>query len=126
MKSFLTAMTIALAVIIGGIMFNVCIGNLSDRLIDRCEEITQQLNNLDFSEASKGVSEMSEYIDKKKIVLASILNHESIDDIEVCVSELQGYTDNRYLVEALVRCRKLKHLFEHLPADYTVSPQNIL
>ena len=37
------------------------------------------------------VRKIEEYIDKKKIVLASIINHENIDDIELCVSELKGY-----------------------------------
>ncbi|MDD6214078.1 MAG: DUF4363 family protein [Firmicutes bacterium] len=126
MKSFVTAMSIALIIVIGGIAFNICINDLSDELIDTCEKITEHLNDRDFSAASKQILEMSEFIDRKKLIFASVLNHENIDEIELCVSELQGYTDSKYLVEALVRCKKLKHLFEHLPSNYRVTMHNIL
>ena len=119
-------MSIALIIVIGGIAFNICINDLSDELIVRCEKITDLLSGSDFSGASEQISEMSEFIDRKKLIFASVLNHESIDEIELCVSELQGYSDNKYLVEALVRCKKLTHLFMHLPANYRVTMHNIL
>lgn len=126
MKSFITSAVIAVLLVTGGILFNICINNLSEQLMEISEEITAYINEDDFKTASEKVTELSEFVDKKKIILASVINHESIDDIELCLSELQSYSDNQVRIESLVRCKKLKHLFYHLPSNYSISPQNIL
>lgn len=126
MKTFITAMIIAAGLIGGGIWFNYSIDNVAKELMTECDDITELVESGDFGAATKEISEMIDYVDKKKIVLASIINHENIDDIELCVSELLGYTQSGVIAEARVRCRKLNHLLEHLPANYKVKAENIL
>ena len=126
MKTFITAMVITAALVGGGIWFNYSIDAVADELITECEEITELIDTGDFETAAKGIAEIKEYVDKKKIVLASIINHENIDEIELCISELEGYTESGILAEARVRCKKLQHLLKHLPANYKVKAQNIL
>lgn len=126
MKTFILAVIIAALLVGGGMLFNFSIGNLSDKLMADCDKITELIDSGSFEEASKNISEMTDFMDKKKIILASIINHENIDDIELCISELQGYADKNIGIEAHVKCRKLKHLLEHLPANYKVTLQNVL
>ncbi len=126
MKTFITAMIIATGLIGGGIWFNYSIDAVAKELIGECDEITRLVDSGDFEAASEEISKMLEYVDDKKIVLASIINHENIDEIELCVSELLGYTQSQVTAEARVRCRKLNHLLEHLPANYKVKAENIL
>lgn len=126
MKTFLTAMVIAAMLVVGGIAFNVCIDGISQELTAECDAITGLLTAEEFSSAAERIEALSDYIDRKKIILASVINHESIDDIELCISEIEGYTDCKMSAEALVRCRKLAHLFRHLPANYSITLQNIL
>lgn len=126
MKTFIIAIVIAALLVGGGLVFNFSIDGIADELMAECDKISEQIDTNSFDEALENISKMADYMDDKKIVLASIINHENIDDIELCISELKGYADKKIAVEAHVRCRKLKHLLEHLPANYTVTLQNIL
>lgn len=126
MKSFITAMAIAVIIVGGGIVYNICIDRISEDFRERCEKITEEIQNGNYREAVRDAGDLSEYMDKKKTLLASIINHENIDDIEMCITELKEYAQNAEAAEAMVRCRKLEHLFEHLPANYSIKPQNIL
>ncbi|MDD6736317.1 MAG: DUF4363 family protein [Clostridiales bacterium] len=126
MKSFISAMAIAALLIAGGIAFNIGIGKWSENLMEDCDKINDAISEQDFEAAIKEITVLSEKIDNRKTVLASVINHESIDDIEVCVSELMGYADSMEGIEATVRCIRLKHMLEHLPENYSVTAQNIL
>lgn len=126
MKSFITALAIAVILVCGGIVFNISINNISNDFRERCERITEEIQSGNYDEAARLSSELAEYSDRKKVLLASIINHENIDDIEMCITELEEYANNKKGAEALVRCRKLEHMFEHLPDDYSIKPQNIL
>ncbi len=126
MKTFWAAMIIFVGIIAGGIALNVCLDNLSSELYDRTKEIGDMVEEENFETAYKKSKEMSEFIDGKKPLLASVLDHENIDEIEDGISELLGYTKRKDLTEASVRVRKLEHLLEHLPKNYQLELQNIL
>ncbi len=126
MRTFIIALIIAGVLVGGGLLFNFSIDSLANELMAECDKIYELIDEESFDDATENISKMEEYIDKKKILLASVINHENIDDIELCISELQGYTDKKIAFEAHVRCRKLKHLLEHLPANYMVTLQNVL
>lgn len=126
MKSFVTALVIAAVLVCGGIIFNMCLRDISSDFREKCEMITEEIQNGNYDEAVRLSEELEEYSDRKKTLLASIINHENIDDIEMCITELEEYANNQKGAEALVRCRKLEHMFEHLPDDYSIKPQNIL
>ncbi len=126
MRTFIIAVIIAVLLVGGGLIFNFSIDGIADELMAECDKISEQIEKDRFDEASENISKMEEYMDDKKTILASIINHENIDDIELCISELKGYADKKIAIEAHVRCRKLKHLLEHLPANYTITLQNVL
>ncbi len=126
MKSFIFAMIIAALTITGGIILNNSINEVSRQLVVKCDEISEFILDDKIEDAADASKNLSEFVDKKKTALASLMNHDSIDEIELCVSELMGYTENKDAKESLVRCKKLKHLAQHLPSNYSVSLQNIL
>lgn len=126
MKSFITAVIIAAMLAGGGIALNMCISGISERMEDECGEILRLIEEGDYAQAKERAAAISEYIENKKIVLASTLNHENIDDIELCITELESYTENKIFAESIMRCKKLKHLFRHLPANYAITAENIL
>ncbi|MBO5060949.1 MAG: DUF4363 family protein [Clostridia bacterium] len=126
MKTFLIAMVIAAVLIGGGAAFNFGIEGISEQMSVSCGRITECVEARDFASAQEHTQELAEYIEEKKIILASVIEHKTIDDIELCLSELAGYTESEMFSDSLVRCRKLEHLIRHLPANYSVTPQNIL
>ena len=126
MKSFICAVIIAALMICGGIAFNINIRSISDSLTAECDEINTAAADGDFDAALEKILELSDEVKRRKTTLASVINHENIDEIEVCISELTGYAENGNKAETAVHCLRLKHLLEHLPENYSVTAQNIL
>lgn len=126
MKSFWAAIVIAVLLIGGGVLFNRHIDNVTKEMSQKEEKITLLINKESFSDAGKEIENLKNYIDDKMIVLASVVDHKNIDDIELCVAEIEGFAKEKSRVEALAKCKKLEHLISHLPINYSVTLQNIL
>lgn len=126
MKSFWAAVVIAVLLIGGGILFNKNIDNVTEEMSEKEKRITELVENKDFDGAKKEIDALAKYIDDKMIVLASVVDHKNIDEIELCVAEIEGYTKEKIKSEALTKCKKLEHLINHLPINYSVTLQNIL
>ena len=126
MKSFWAAVVIAVLLIGGGILFNMNIDHVTEELAEKEEKITALIEKGNFPDAKKEIDELKKYIDDKMIVLASVVDHKNIDEIELCVAEMEGYTKEKSRTEAIAKCKKLEHLINHLPINYSVTLQNIL
>lgn len=126
MKSFWVAIVVAVLLIGGGILFNKNIDHVTRELAEKEEKITRLIEKESYDGAEKEIEDLKKYIDDKMIVLASVVDHKNIDEIELCVSEIEGYTKEEYKAHALTKCKKLEHLINHLPINYSVTLQNIL
>lgn len=126
MKSFFVAISIFLVLILSGIAFNFCLNGTSKELLKSCEEISADINEEKMRDAYDKAAELSEYIDGKKPLLSSILDHGNIDEIEEQISDLLGFAEQNDVVDAAVSVKKLNHMFEHLPENYSLTLQNIL
>ena len=126
MKSVWIASAIGIVLLFGGIFFNMKIDGVTKKMQEKEERISVFLEEKNFVMAQKEADELTGYIDDKMIVLASVIDHKLIDDIELCVAEIKGYSKEEYENEALVKCKKLEHLISHLPINYRVNLQNIL
>lgn len=126
MKSFWAAVIIAVLLIGGGVLFNKNIDRVTEEMSEKEEKITTLIEKESFDGAKKEIDDLKKYIDDKMIVLASVVDHKNIDEIELCVSEIEGYTKEEARIEALTKCKKLEHLVSHLPINYRVTLQNIL
>lgn len=126
MKSFIAAMVIFAVLTAGGMIFDRCLNETSSKLSESCGDISGDIEENDFEGAYAKTEELAEYIDGKKPLLSSILDHSSIDEIEQEISELSGYTEKRDGIDAAVSVKKLKHSLRHLPENYALKLQNIL
>lgn len=126
MKSFFVAVAIFAVLIVSGLAFNACLDNTSENLLASFEQISKVVKSGDFENANGLAKEMSEYIDKKKLLMSSMLDHENIDEIEKEISGLLGYTENQDKANSEVCLKKLEHMFKHLPENYKLKVQNIL
>lgn len=120
MKTFIGAAIIGVLLIAGGFVFDMCIENFSEEMLLKCEEFDST------DEKNRKIEEINLFLEKKKILLASIINHQGIDEIETCIAEIKGYLEEGDVSEAEVRCKKLKLLLKRLPMEYGLSLQNIL
>lgn len=126
MKSFFIAISIFAILLIGGFVFNYCLDNTSEKFLGTFEQISAQVEEGDFEGANKHAQELSEYVDNKKPLMSSILDHGNIDEIEKEISGLLGYTENEDKANSEVCLKKLEHMFKHLPENYKLRLQNIL
>lgn len=126
MKSFWAALVIAVFLIGGGILFNMNIDNVTEELSEKEEKITSLIEKENFLDAKAEIDGLKKYIDDKMIVLASVVDHKNVDEIELCVAEIEGYAMEKSKTHALTKCKKLEHLISHLPINYSVTLQNIL
>ena len=126
MKSFFVALSIFLVLILSGTAFDFCLNRTSKELLKSCEEIRENIKEGKMTEAYDKAAALSEYIDSKKPLLSSILDHGNIDEIEEQISELLGFAEQNDVIDAVVSIKKLRHMFEHLPENYALTLQNIL
>ena len=126
MKTFVFAMFLAVITISGGILFNNQIDNVTEAMTENEHVICEHLLNGDKASALSEIENLMSYIDDKRTVLASTIDHKLIDDIEACIAQIRGLAEQGEISLALSLCRNLEHLIEHLPANYTLSLQNIL
>ena len=126
MKSFFIAISIFAVLLFSGFAFNYCLDSTSQKLLESFERISVQVENGDFEGANKRAEELSEYLDNKKPLMSSILDHGNIDEIEKEISGLLGYTENQDKTNSEVCLKKLEHMFKHLPENYELRLENIL
>ena len=126
MKSFFVAMAILALLIASGIAFDHCLNDTTSTLLASCEKIDKDIRDGNFKAAFEEAGGLSEYIDNKKPLLSSILDHSAIDEIEKEISTLLGYTEKTDSVNSVVGIKNLKHMLKHLPENYTLKLQNIL
>ena len=126
MKSFIIAIIIATIMITGSITYTINIEKISDELSSHNERVIKLIEDENFDAAMEIAEFMDKYIDDKKIMLAATGDHEDIDKMEIYLSELTEYIKGNHKSDALAHAKALKTLFEHLPKNYRLKPENIL
>lgn len=126
MKSFVVSIIIAACIIGGSIAYSVYLDNLSEEMCVCSNEIKELINNEDYNEACRRTEELSGFLEKKKLSLASTMDHGSLDNIEKNIAELRVYALCGQKSDALAKCELLNVLFEHLPKSYRLNLENIL
>lgn len=126
MKGVIISVFIAVCIIVGSVAYTSHIGKVSDELGKINDEIMVCLDSEDYEQAAEKIKQLTDYLDKKRTLLAATGNHEEFDKIEMNISEMSGYTDGEKQTDAISRCKVLSFLFEHLPKNYEMKLENIL
>lgn len=125
MKSFVISLLLA-AVLIGcGIFHQVKFEAAADELTAVNDKIIDGLNREDFPDAMSAINELSGKVERFELFFAALGNHDEIDSIELCISELRGYTQGELKYDALSQAYSLSFLLEHLPRNSRVRIENI-
>ena len=123
MKIFFVATIVGALLVCGGVFFDRCIEDFSEEMLEMCQRLEDEMGT---GKAVEREVELRNYLEKQHLLLASIINHDHIDEIEVCITEIKGYLAKEDWEEARVKCEKLKLLLERLPKEYGASLENIL
>ena len=123
MKTFISAVIIGILLVSASTISDRCIKGFSDEMININKSIIEDGKKED---AQSSVLKMEKLLKERRIILAGIINHISLDEIENCITEIKGYASEGDEKEAKVRSHKLALLLKRLPEEYGVSIQNIL
>ena len=126
MKSVVISVIIAAIVVAGSLVYTRSLEKVSSELMTMNEKVSKYLEQEDYSSAESEIEHLKSYLNSREAVLDAIGNHEEIDKIEMNLYELEEYTKGEKQTDALSRCHVLDFLFEHLPLNYKLKPENIL
>lgn len=126
MKSLIIAIIIATLIIFGGVYATEKLSDVSEYLIDLCEQTTKKIEEDDFEMAKSLADEMKKCVDDNYNMFATSIDHNEIDKIEMNINQMQVYIDKHQKADALAFANVLTGLFEHLPKDYKLKIENIL
>lgn len=126
MKSVIVALLI-LAVIIGGsIIFTNELDDVSQNLATKNDKLYDLICKEDFEQASDLLSELDDDISKKKLLLASVIDHTEIDKMVLNIAQAKAYVGERKKEDSLSFVNALSSMFSHIPKNYHVKIENIL
>ncbi len=126
MKSFFTAITIGVLMVLGCVYYMVRVEDISANLIEQNKEIIEMLEKEDFGGAEKKLKKVSDYLEDKLIMLAATGNHSELDQMQIYISQASEYIDAKHKGDALAQCKALMIMFKHLPKNYRLKAENIL
>lgn len=126
MKSFIASLIIAVIIVSGTVFYTHRIELVSEKLAEDNQKIISLIEKDDFDSASEFTKDMADYVDKKKIALAIIMDHSDLDKIETSIAELQGYIEGKVKTDSVAKCNTLDVMIRHMPKNYKLKIENIL
>lgn len=125
MKSFILAMTLAFALVFTGLLYSHNLVEESNHLSHLNDNIILSLENENYSRAQMQLDELNKRIEKFKVYYFMTDNHIEIDNIKLCIAELEIYTKKKQQADALANANSLAFLLDHLPENTELKWGNI-
>lgn len=126
MKSFISAMIIAILLVWGSGRYMSELESISGELYEVNKNAYSALEAENYSEAEKEIDEIYSTLEKHHMFFAAMGNHTELDNIKTNLAELKVYTQSREKHDAMSKCMVLSFLFEHLPGNSRLKIENIL
>lgn len=126
MKSFVTALILALVIVVLGVMHTSKIEKLSDELLKANEKISAAVDSDDFKEADLQIEKIRRIVEENRMMLTLSMDHNEVDKIEMNVAQLEAYVEEEKREDALSFLNVLETLFIRLPKNYRLKIENVL
>lgn len=125
MKSLITALIIAGVIVAGGLYCTNQVEELMAELTKKSDSIAENINNDGYDSAKDILLGIEKSLENDAVILASYLDHNELDKIEVAVAQLEVYLERKEKTPALAGVNTLKRYFRRIPKDYRVKLENI-
>lgn len=126
MKSVIAALTLILAVVVGGFAYTASLVKVSDELSEMNAAVQSSLENNYIENAEHQIEQMRDYLEDKESVLSAMGDHDELDEIKMNIAELEQYVKGEMKTDALAKSEVLEFLFEHMPENYRLKLRNVL
>ncbi len=125
MKSLIMALIIAAVIVAGGLYCTNQVEELMMELTKKSDSIAENINNDGYDSAKDILLEIEKSLETDAAILASYLDHNELDKIEVAVAQLEVYLERQEKTPALAGTNTLKRYFQRIPKDYKIKLENI-
>lgn len=125
MRSFIVAISIALALILGSILYSNNLVRESEHLSHLNDNIITSLEAENYERAKLQLAELQEQVEKFKVFFFATDNHSEIDNIKLNLAELEKFIEKEVQSDALAKANVLSFLFSHLPENTELKLGNI-
>ena len=98
----------------------------AQRLDEDLSTLEETIKNQNWDTASEKLEDFHSRWDKVRSLWSMLIDHYEIDNIELLLSELVSYVDNKDKNESLSRMSSLKTLIKHIPKKESFNLENIL
>ncbi len=126
MKSFITALIIAVLLCIASFYYSFKIKGVSDMLLSDTERISTALDDDNFSGAADMTRRLDRSVKQLEPFLSAFGNHEDVTLVEGCLAQLEVYAEGMDKTEALASSKYLANMFEHMPQNLYIRLENVL
>ena len=126
MRSFISAIVVAVALIGGAIGYSFYVDCTADELHSYTEQIEKLISNGDFDSARGLALSLHDAIEKKKEVLGAIADHQEIYDMQREIDEMVCLIEERETAESRARCAAVSAMIERLSGNSSPAIFNIL
>ena len=126
MKSLISAVLMAVVIIGGCLFYTNKLDDLSLELAEECINILSYIKDDNYDEAKEHTDELDEFLEQKKIILASFIDHNELDKIEMNLEQMKVYIAEENRADSLAYGKALSALFLHFPKNYKVKIENVL
>ena len=119
-------MTLAFILVLTGSMYSHNLVEESNHLSHLNDNIIISLEKENYSRAQMQIDELTKRVEKFKVYYFMTDNHIEIDNIKLCIAELEIYTKKKEQADALAKANSLAFLLDHLPENTEIKYKNQL
>ena len=126
LKPLIIIISLAILIVSGGFITLYALNSEAQRLDEDLSTLEETIKNQNWDTASEKLEDFHSRWDKVRSLWSMLIDHYEIDNIELLLSELVSYVDNKDKNESLSRMSSLKTLIKHIPKKESFNLENIL
>ena len=125
MKSFITAVTIAILIFIGSYAYGERMDRITEDLTAMNSETRGHLEREDFAAGAGSAEKMEPYVDDERTFMSMTGSHLDGEKIELYLAELMEYTGYGNTADAVSSCGRLDVCISRMSQKYKLRIENV-
>lgn len=125
LKPLIIIISLTILIVAGGFITIYTLNSEAQRLDEDLSALEESVKNQNWDSASKKLEKFHRKWDKVSSLWSILVDHYEIDNIELLLSELVSYVDNKDKNESLSRMSSLKTLIKHIPKKESFNLENV-
>ncbi|NLY44162.1 MAG: DUF4363 family protein [Clostridiaceae bacterium] len=125
MRAFKISIVLLIIIIISAIVYIKSLEKVSDEFIQQITQLEDMVKSERWDEAKKQLEDIEDLWIKKEKWMATLIDHEEIDNIKMTLAKLGEYVYFRETADFMAESATLKILIKHIPEKERISTANL-